>query len=82
MRNTLSNIITKTQYWRYSGYVLQINPDATQKVKFVTQYTDGNLSNIKISTLFPEGWSSDKIINGIKTVGDSSPMGVKERKNV
>ena len=82
MRNTLSNIITKTQYWRDSGYVLQINPDATQKVKFVTQYTDGNLSNIKISTLFPEGWSSDKIINGIKTVGDSSPMGVRASDGV
>lgn len=46
-------------------------------MKFVTQYADGNLSNIKTSTLFPEGWSSDKIINSIKTVGVSSPIGVR-----
>lgn len=61
----------------YVVEVLQINPDSTQKVKFVTQYADGNLSNIKTSTLFPEGWSNDKIINSIKTVGDSSPIGVR-----
>lgn len=61
----------------YAVEVLQVNPDGTQKVKFVTQYADGNLSNIKTSTLFPEGWSSDKIINSIKTVGDSLPIGVR-----
>lgn len=61
----------------YAVEVLQVNPDGTQKVKFVTQYADGNLSNIKTSTLFPEGWSSDKIINSIKAVGDSSPIGVR-----
>lgn len=61
----------------YAVEVLQANPDGTQKVKFVTQFADGNLSNIKTSTLFPEGWSSDKIINSIKTVGDSSPIGVR-----
>lgn len=61
----------------YAVEVLQVNPDGTQKVKFVTQYADGNLSNIKTSTLFPEGWSNDEIINGIKAVGDSSPIGVR-----
>lgn len=61
----------------YAVEVLQVNSDGTQKVKFVTQYADGNLSNIKTSTLFPEGWSSDKIINSIKTVGDSTPIGVR-----
>ena len=61
----------------YAVEVLQVNSDGTQKVKFVTQYTDGNLSNIKTSTLFPEGWSSDKIINSIKAVGDSTPIGVR-----
>lgn len=61
----------------YAVEVLQINPDGTQKVKFVTQYADGNLSKIKTGTLFPDGWSNDKIINSIKTVGDLSPIGVR-----
>lgn len=61
----------------YAVEVLQINPDGTQKVKFVTQYADGNLSNIKTSTLFLDGWSDSKIIDSIKTVGDSSSIGVR-----
>lgn len=61
----------------YAVEVLQTNPDGTQKVKFVTQYADGNLSNIKTSTLFPDSWSNEKIINSIKMVGDSSPIGVR-----
>lgn len=61
----------------YVVEVLQVNSDGTQKVKFVTQYEDGNLCNIKTSTLFPEGWSNDKIINSIKVVGDSAPIGVR-----
>ncbi len=61
----------------YAVEVLQISPDGTQKVKFVTQYTDGNLSNIKTSTLFPGSWSNDKIICSIKAVGDTSPIGVR-----
>lgn len=61
----------------YVVEVLQVNSDGTQKVKFVTQYEDGNLCNIKTSTLFPEAWSNDKIINSIKVVGDSAPIGVR-----
>lgn len=56
---------------------LKINPDGTQKVKFVTQYADGNLSNIITSTLFPDGWSSDKILNSVMTIGNLSPIGVR-----
>lgn len=61
----------------YAVEVLQTNPDGTLKVKFVKQYGDGNLSNIKTSTLFPESWSNEKIINSIKTVGNSSPIGIR-----
>ena len=61
----------------YAVEVLQTNPDGTQKIKFVTQYADGNLSNIKTSTIFPDSWSNDKIIESIKAVGDSSPIGVR-----
>ena len=60
-----------------SAFTVKTNPDGTQKVKFVTQYADGNLSNIKTSTLFLDCWSNEKIINSIKTVGDSSPIGVR-----
>ncbi len=61
----------------YAVEVLQTNLDGTQKVKFVTQYSDGNLFNIKTSTLFPDRWSNNKIINSIKAVGASSPIGVR-----
>lgn len=59
--------------------VLQTNIDGTQKVKFVTQYPDGNLSNIKTSTLFPESWSNNDIIESIQTVGNTTPIGVRIR---
>lgn len=61
----------------YAVEVLNVNPDGTQKVKFLTQYPNGNLSNIKTSTLFPNNWNDDKIINSIKTVGNSTPIGVR-----
>jgi len=34
--------------------------------KFLTQFENGTLSNIKTSTLFPEKWSDIQIINAIK----------------
>lgn len=33
--------------------------------------------NIKTSTLFPDTWSDDQIMNSIKTVGNSTPIGVR-----
>ena len=46
-------------------------------MKFVTQYSDGNISKIKSSTLFPDDWSNDSIIESIKTVGSTDPIGVR-----
>jgi len=62
----------------YAVEILNINTDGTQKVKFVTQYSDGNLSNIKTSTLFPNSWSNEQIINNIKIVGNTTPIGVRK----
>lgn len=61
----------------YAVELLQTNPDGTRKIKFVTQYAVGNLSNIKTSTIFPDSWIDDKIIESIKAVGDLSPIGVR-----
>ena len=61
----------------YAVEVLQVNPDGTKKVKFVTQYAVGNLCDIKTSTLFPDSWSNDKMINSITKIDDSSPIEVR-----
>ena len=54
-----------------------VNPDGTRLVKYITQYPDGNLSNIKTSTLFPNTWSDRKIIDSVKRVGDTPPVGIR-----
>ena len=61
----------------YAVEVLSTNTDGTKSVKFVTQYSDGNLSKFKSSTLFPDDWSNDSIIESIKTVGSTNPLGVR-----
>nr|WP_277395793.1 PAAR domain-containing protein [Aggregatibacter actinomycetemcomitans] len=63
----------------YAVEEVQINPDGTKVKKFVTQFPDGNLSKIKKSTTFPEGWSDTQIIDGIKATGDSTPIGTRPR---
>ncbi|QTD49473.1 Ig-like domain-containing protein [Sulfidibacter corallicola] len=55
----------------YAVEVLSTNPNGTRVVKFITQYSDGNLSKIKKSTLFPNSWSDSDIIQAILEVGDS-----------
>jgi hypothetical protein len=57
--------------------VISENPDGTQKIKFITQFDDGNLSKIKISTVFPNSWTDDAIIQGIEDVGNTAPIGVR-----
>jgi len=63
----------------YAVEDISINADGTRKVKFTTEFSDGNLAKIKTSTLFPDTWSEDKIINSIKTVGDTPSIGVRAR---
>ena len=63
----------------YAVEELQVNPDGTKVKKFITQFPDGNLSKIKKSTTFPEGWSDTQIIDGIKATGDTTPIGTRPR---
>ena len=56
---------------------VRINPDGTRVVKYYKQFPDGNVSRLKTSTLFPEGWSDDEIINSIQNIADSKPIGVR-----
>lgn len=53
----------------YAVEEISINPDGTRKVRFTTQFLDGNLSKIKTSTLFPESWTEEQILNSITNVG-------------
>ena len=46
-------------------------------MKYVKLLSDGNVSKIKKSTLFPDSWSDSDILNSIKAVGDGSPLGVR-----
>ncbi|MEK4290001.1 EndoU domain-containing protein [Paenibacillus sp. FSL P4-0502] len=61
----------------YAVQEITVNADGTRKVKFTTQFPDGNLSNIKTSTLFPDSWSDSQIINGIKDTGNTASIGVR-----
>ncbi|WP_434778228.1 EndoU domain-containing protein [Neisseria sp. Ec49-e6-T10] len=63
---------------RHPNYAVeeaQINFDGTKNIKFTTQFSDGNLSRIKSSTLFPDGWTDAEIIDSIYIVGNSEPIG-------
>lgn len=43
-----------------------------------TQFSDGNLAKIKTSTIFPDSWSNENILNSIRTVGDSPAIGIRD----
>ncbi|MFE1748582.1 EndoU domain-containing protein [Coleofasciculus sp. H7-2] len=43
--------------------VISNNADSTTTVKLVKQFPDGSISKFKKSTLAPDSWSDDKIIN-------------------
>ncbi|SFU80309.1 filamentous hemagglutinin [Polaromonas sp. YR568] len=61
----------------YAVEVLSVNADGTRNAKLVTQFSDGNLSNIKTSTLFPEGWTRAESIGAVKQVGDMLPVATR-----
>ena len=66
----------------HSNYVteaIKINPDGTKDIKYITQFPDGNLSKIKNSTIFPEGWSDIKILDSITDIGNSPPISIRGR---
>ena len=57
--------------------VIRVFPDGTRKVKFYTQFSDGRLSALKTSTIFPASWSDAQIINAIKQVGNGRSIGFR-----
>ena len=61
----------------YAVEVLSVNADGTRNAKLVTQFSDGNLSNIKSSTLFPESWTSNQTMSAVKQVGDLPPVATR-----
>ncbi|WYJ87672.1 hypothetical protein A5866_002796 [Enterococcus sp. 12C11_DIV0727] len=63
----------------FATETIKINPDGTKDIKIVTQFPDGNLSKIKNSTVFPDGWSDTKILDSIKNVGNSPTISVRGR---
>ena len=63
----------------FATEIISINTDGTSKIKFIKQFSDGNISKIKNSTIFPNTWSDNKIIKSIKKVGDGNPIGHRAR---
>ncbi|WP_312025899.1 EndoU domain-containing protein [Listeria marthii] len=60
---------------RHSNYaveIVKINPDGTKEVRFTTQFSDGNLAAIKKSTIFPEDWSNNQILDRVKDIPNKS----------
>lgn len=57
--------------------MIKTNPDGTQNVKLIKQYDDGNVSNIKSSTLYPDAWSDEKITNSVRYVGQNPKVATR-----
>ena len=55
------------------------NRDGTTSVKLVKLFPDGSISKIKKSTLAPDSWSDDKIIDTTNQVARTSPVATSSR---
>jgi Bacterial EndoU nuclease len=61
----------------YAVEVLSTNADGTRNAKLITQYSDGKLSKIKSSTLFPETWTDAQAIGAIVKTGDGTAIATR-----
>ena len=61
----------------YATQTVRTNSDGTASVDFVKQLDNGEISNIKNSTLFPQTWSDKDIIDLIKSVGEAAPLAIR-----
>ena len=61
----------------YATQTVITNSDGTASVDFVKQLDNGEISNIKNSTLFPQTWSDQDIIDSIKSVGEDVPLAIR-----
>ncbi len=59
--------------------IISNNPDGTTTVKLVKQFPDGSISKIKKSTLAPDSWSDDKIIDVTNQVASTPPVSTSLR---
>ncbi len=59
--------------------VLSNNPDCTTSVNLIKQFPDGSFSRKKYSTLAPDSWSDDKIINTTAQVASTPPIATRSR---
>ncbi|WP_231382366.1 MULTISPECIES: EndoU domain-containing protein [Bacillus] len=63
----------------YAVEEIKINPDGTKNIKYTTQFSDGNLSKIKSSTVFPDSWNDTKIVNSVENIGNSKAISTRAR---
>lgn len=63
----------------YAHDVISNNADGTTNVKYVTQFPDGNLSNIKNSTLAPDNWTNADIMNATNQTSSASSVATRVR---
>ena len=59
----------------YAVEVISENPDGTKYIGYYRQFSDGKISTYKKSTIFPESWSDEKIINSVKEISNTKPVG-------
>lgn len=57
--------------------VLHENADGTRFVKLTKGFSDGNISKLKNSTLFPEGWSRQQCLDAVQQVADTPPIATR-----
>lgn len=57
--------------------ILSNNPDGTTTVRLIKQFPDGNISKRKKSTLAPDTWSDDKIIDATNQVARTDLIAIR-----
>lgn len=59
------NVVNNTNP-NYAVEILAENTDGTLYVQFYEQFSDGTLSKLKKSTLFPSTWSDEDILSAVR----------------
>ncbi|TDR39315.1 EndoU nuclease-like protein [Tahibacter aquaticus] len=61
----------------YAVEVVSVNLDGTRNAKLVTQFSDGNISKVKTSTLFPEGWNDAQAMSAVRQTAATAPLATR-----
>ncbi|WP_338483190.1 filamentous hemagglutinin N-terminal domain-containing protein [Pseudomonas trivialis] len=61
----------------YAVEVLSSNADGSRNSKLVAQFSDGNISKIKTSTLFPVSWSDAETMNAVRATGNGPAIATR-----